>query len=124
MDIISDPVDPETNIGKKCTKRHMEGKQPKPFKSTFLVNTIKGVIDHPILHIPAYTFVEDDSYVECRNVVKMSDDKLLETMMDWTRIYRNEGKLNEEERKNYRALCAEIRKRGLLDPKNLYRPKD
>ena len=58
------------------------------------------------------------------NVVEMSDDKLLETMMDWTRIYRNEGKLNGDERKNYRAICAEIKKRGLLDLKNLYKPKD
>ena len=27
---------------------------------------VKGVINHPILDIPAYTFEEDDSYVECR----------------------------------------------------------
>ena len=69
MDNISNPVEPKDNIGKRCTKKHRVGVQPKPFKSTFLVNTIKGVIDHPILHIPAYTFEEDDSYVECRRCV-------------------------------------------------------
>lgn len=57
------------NIGKRCMKAHRDNVQSKPFKSSFLLNTIKGVIDHPILHIPAYTFEEDDSYVECRRCV-------------------------------------------------------
>jgi hypothetical protein len=48
------------NIGKKVTK------DKKPFKSGLRINTVKDVIEHPILKIPAYTFVEDDSYVECR----------------------------------------------------------
>lgn len=39
-------------------------KKKKPFKSGLLVNTVKGVINHPILNIPAYTFYEDDSFVE------------------------------------------------------------
>lgn len=50
----------ENNIGKRCKK------EKKPFKSGLLINTIKGVINHPHLNIPAYTFEEDDSYVECR----------------------------------------------------------
>jgi len=55
------------NIGRKCRKSAWrQGKEPKPFKSGLKVNTIKGVIDHPLLAIPAYTFFEDDSYVECR----------------------------------------------------------
>jgi hypothetical protein len=33
-----------------------------------LKNTIKGVINHPHLNIPAYVFHEDDSYVECRRI--------------------------------------------------------
>jgi hypothetical protein len=49
------------NIGQKVKKR-----SSKPFKSTFQVNTIKDVIVHPHLQIPAYTFEEDDSYVEAR----------------------------------------------------------
>lgn len=66
-----------SNVGKKVAKsskkslsyttaRNRSFKSPKPFKSGLKINTIKGVIEHPILHIPAYTFVEDDSYVECR----------------------------------------------------------
>lgn len=41
-------------------------KERKPFKSGGKVNTVKGVVDHPVLHVPAYTFEEDDSIVECR----------------------------------------------------------
>jgi len=56
----------EKNIGKKVIK----DKSGKPFKSGLKVNTVKSVIDHPELShdkpILAYTFFEDDSYVECR----------------------------------------------------------
>lgn len=48
-------------IGKKVVK-----KSNKPFKSGEKTNTVKGIITHPILKIPAYTFEEDESYVECR----------------------------------------------------------
>lgn len=57
------------NIGKQVKKFSKTGSEPKPFKSTKKINTIKGIINHPILNIPAYTFVEDDSYVECRRCV-------------------------------------------------------
>jgi hypothetical protein len=50
------------NIGKQVYK-HLSG---KPFKSRLKYNTVKGVINHPILNIPAYTFVEDESYVACK----------------------------------------------------------
>lgn len=53
------------NIGKKTRKTSMNNREPKPFKSGFKINTIKGVIDHPQLNVPAYTFEEDESYVEC-----------------------------------------------------------
>jgi hypothetical protein len=53
----------EQYIGRKCKK-----KSPRPFKSTFKTNTIKGVVNHPHLNIPAYVFCEDESYVECRRV--------------------------------------------------------
>jgi hypothetical protein len=60
----------EDNIGKKVTKKRTnkygKPRQPKPFKSGFQVNTVKAIIEHPTLNIPAYTFEEDDSYVECR----------------------------------------------------------
>ena len=58
------------NIGKKCSKSAFnKGKvvEPKPFKSGLKINTIKSVITHPQLpNELAYTFEEDDSYVECR----------------------------------------------------------
>lgn len=38
----------------------------KKFKSGLYQNTVKGIMNHPILNIPAYVFEEDDSYVECR----------------------------------------------------------
>ena len=71
----------EKNIGKKVTKGSIsetisllggpgielkKRKKIKPFKSGLKVNTVRGVINHPILNVPAYTFEEDDSYVECR----------------------------------------------------------
>jgi hypothetical protein len=49
----------EENIGKKVYK-----KSRKAFKSGEKINTIKGVINHLILNVPAYTFYEDDSYVK------------------------------------------------------------
>ena len=60
----------EINIGKKVSKDTSIGgekkKKVKPFKSGFKLNTVKGIITHPILNTPAYIFEEDDSYVECR----------------------------------------------------------
>lgn len=56
----------EINIGKKVSKTSKNNTEPNPFKSGLKINTIKGVINHPILNIPAYTFYEDDSYVEVR----------------------------------------------------------
>lgn len=65
-------TDLSVNIGKKCMKKpinedDLRHYQQKPFKSGFKTNTIKGVIDHPQLPGKlAYTFFEDDSYVEVR----------------------------------------------------------
>lgn len=54
-------------IGKKVAKiRKRKYAAPKPFKSGLKANTVKGIVNHPILNIPAFTFIEDDSYVECR----------------------------------------------------------
>lgn len=56
------------NIGKKVEKCSI-GRQEengKPFKSGSITNTVKSIIIHPILEVFAYTFEEDDSYVECR----------------------------------------------------------
>lgn len=70
----------KNNIGKLCkkgsisniddwkTKRSIKNraKRNRKFQSGCFVNTIKDVTIHPFLNIPAYTFIEDDSYVECR----------------------------------------------------------
>jgi hypothetical protein len=61
------------NIGKRVRKH----KSNKPFKSTFWINTVKGVIVHPILNRPAYTFEEDDTYVECGRCQVVPDNQEL-----------------------------------------------
>jgi hypothetical protein len=63
--------DYEKYIGKQCRKKSINGLRHykvKPFKSTLKTNTIKGVINHPHLNVPAYIFHEDDTCVECRRV--------------------------------------------------------
>jgi hypothetical protein len=40
-------------------------KQPKPFKSGNLVNTVKGIVVNPYTKKLAFTFEEDDSFVNC-----------------------------------------------------------
>jgi hypothetical protein len=56
------------NIGLKVKKIKSNFRfGTKPFKSGYIVNTIKGVINHPIKDVPAYTFQEDDGCVECEN---------------------------------------------------------
>ena len=63
--------DAKMNIG-KCVRKTSgvnNTLEPKPFKSGLKFNTIKDVINHPVLNIPAYTFSEDDTYVECRRCV-------------------------------------------------------
>lgn len=64
-------MDYEKNIGKRVCKGSISKQEPnnKPFKSGLKINTIKGIINHPTLNIPAYTFEEDDSYVECRRCI-------------------------------------------------------
>ena len=51
-------------IGQQVCKAMKKG-GVKKFKSGLKFNTVTGVINHPILNVPAFTFEEDDSYVEC-----------------------------------------------------------
>lgn len=46
----------------------------KKFKSGNNINTVKDIINHPTLNIPAFTFEEDDSYVECRRCFKVESN--------------------------------------------------
>lgn len=55
-------------IGQKVVKE-----SGKPFKSGRKINTVKSVTNHPSLNIPAFTFQEDDSVVECRQVELVKD---------------------------------------------------
>ena len=76
------------NIGKRVYKGNISSGKPtdKKFKSGLLINTVKDVINHPILDIPAYTFEEDDSYVECRRCFAVNDDKYTEVqkkILNW-----------------------------------------
>lgn len=70
--------DYESLIGKRVTKRpigekNLKGYNPNPFKSGFKVNTVKSIINHPILNVPAFTFEEDDSFVECRRCAEYKE---------------------------------------------------
>ncbi len=47
-------------------------KSNKPFKSGLKENTVKALIEHPITKRPAFTFVEDETYVECRMCTKVN----------------------------------------------------
>jgi hypothetical protein len=66
-------------IGKKVTKTAMKKGTPKPFKSGLKVNTVKGIINHPQLNIPAFIFEEDNSYVECRRCAEIYECIITET---------------------------------------------
>lgn len=48
-------------IGQKVNKP----KSKNPFKSTFLVNTVKGITVNPNTGRPGFTFEEDESIVDC-----------------------------------------------------------
>ena len=37
----------------------------RPFKSTFQVNTVKGITTNPNTGLPAFTFYEDEMVVDC-----------------------------------------------------------
>ena len=53
----------ETNFKNKSVSK-ISG---KPFKSANKINTVSGYMLHPNLNDKmCFTFVEDDSYVECR----------------------------------------------------------
>ena len=69
------PVDVyESWIGQKVRKTSGQFNQlsPKPFKSGSKTNTVKGVVNHSQLDIPAFTFLEDDSIVECRRCLLLT----------------------------------------------------
>lgn len=97
-------MDYTLNIGKRVKK--ITG---KPFKSTFKVNTVKGIKTHPTLNILCYTFEEDDSYVSVqgcclehetiqnRRITKMNRTaKTISTSKIVNAIDLFQSKINEE----------------------------
>jgi hypothetical protein len=46
----------------------------KPFKSGSVVNNVKEVVTHVQTGLPGYTFIEDDSVVECRRVISTTSE--------------------------------------------------
>lgn len=47
---------------------------PKPFKSGRRFNTVKEFVVHPNTGQPAYSFIEDDSVVECSRCLEVEHD--------------------------------------------------
>lgn len=56
-----------TMVGKRVVKKSRSNNAvaPKPFKSTFRVNTVKAVVFYPHTEHACFLFEEDDSYVRC-----------------------------------------------------------
>lgn len=67
----------ENYIGHKVFKAR-GNREPKKFKSGSKFNTVKGIIEHPLLKVPAFIFEEDDSYVicdMCRHIDEFTNSK-------------------------------------------------
>lgn len=63
----------------------------KPFKSGFKTNTIKGIITHEQTGLPAFVFLEDDSYVEVRKCIPVDfkiDFKEVERLYPGCKVIR------------------------------------
>lgn len=55
-------------IGKRVWKRSKFNKNlsPKPFKSGRQINTVKEVVINPYTNNEAFSFIEDESVVDCK----------------------------------------------------------
>lgn len=54
----------------------------KPFKSGLKINTVKDIIIHDITGYPAFTFLEDDSYLEIQKCIPIN------LKIDFKEVYR------------------------------------
>tara|TARA_Y100000034_G_scaffold6676_1_gene7348 strand:- start:6795 stop:7286 length:492 start_codon:yes stop_codon:yes gene_type:complete len=91
--------DYEKHIGRKVSK-----KSGKPFKGGRTRNTIKGIMEHPEIHVPAYTFYEDDSYVACSWCVVNE----VETESPQLSILSDQSGLRVTARKEIKGWCFEF----------------
>ena len=100
-------------IGFKVRETSKNNKEPKQFKSGFKYNTVKGVIKHPILNTYAFTFEEDDSYVEC------SRCQLVEKVFDLPPRFIYDEKIESLKKEisvlNHRKLALERQKNDALN---------
>jgi hypothetical protein len=70
--------------------------QPKPFKSGSKVNTVKGVVVHEQTGSLGFTFVEDESVVECGRCSLAPESAVANTTSargTWTRLEREAAEL-------------------------------
>ena len=59
-------------------------KSRKPFKSGFLVNTVKGIVPHPYIDEMAFTFLEDESVVAACICQEYSGAPIVASLADET----------------------------------------
>jgi len=79
------------NLKKLIGKRVEKFPSNKPFKSGFKKNTVKGIITHERTGLPAFTFLEDNSYVEAQKCIPVDfkiDFKEVERLYPGCRIIR------------------------------------
>jgi hypothetical protein len=62
-------------IGSKCRKFRRNGNESKPFKSGMKFNTIKSIVVNPYTNNMAYSFEEDDSCVDCKQIIILKNDE-------------------------------------------------
>ena len=66
---------------------------------------------------PPSQFTKDNGLLhmeKVQDIAALSDDDLFSEWKDWFTYYRNQGELPEDERKYFRELCTEMKKRGLV----------
>jgi hypothetical protein len=49
-----------------------------------------------------------------QNISALSEDELFSEWKDWFTYYRNQGELPEDDRRYFRKLSSEMKKRGLV----------
>lgn len=76
-------ADPDATIGKQVFKP-----SGKPFKSTLKFNTVKGVVCNPNTGKVAFTFVEDDSFVDVDKCEEMNEPHKVSEPSDMLTFYR------------------------------------
>jgi hypothetical protein len=106
------------NIGKKVCKCCITERQKnnKKFKSGLTENTVKDVVLHEFHGLPAYSFIEDDSIVECRRCKVIDEPVILSPTQTETLI-----RLSEENSWKVSTTKARIKVMNQLQIKGMVR---